>query len=180
MRVGLKVAGKIYTKVGDGGSTRTLAGESLKKNHPVIIANGKLDALQASLDFAEHHAESTSSKTLVEEIEFVQEKLWQTGGEVSAGKAGGIVKNPVEEKDVEKLEKWIDALSEGKDFKRFVRFHSQGGMKFNQARVQCREAEIALLPLLENGRIKPETFKFINRLSDFLYAVACKCESETK
>ncbi len=174
------VVAKIYTKVGDGGFTATLAGEMLKKNHPVVVANGKLDSLQASLDFARYVAEREGKTVVAGEIDFIQDRLRQAGGEISAGKTGGAVKNPVVEGDAEKLEKLIDAISEGKEFKRFVRFRTHAGMAFNEARVRCREAEIALVPLLESGRIRRELFKFVNRLGDFLYAAACDMESGFK
>ncbi|MFH1056839.1 MAG: ATP:cob(I)alamin adenosyltransferase [Candidatus Micrarchaeota archaeon] len=109
-------------------------------------------------------------------IDWIQEKLWQTGGEISFGKTAGPVKNPVSEKDVEKLEGWIDGLCGKTEFKRFVRFHDVLAMKFNDARVKCRKTEASLVPLLESKRIRPETFKFFNRLGDLLYAAACSCE----
>ena len=172
-----KMAGKIYTKAGDEGYTKTMAGEKLAKNDAVVIANGKIDSLQASLDAA--RLQCAQDESLAQKIDWVQEKLWQSGGEVSLGRTGGIVKNPVTQKDVEKLEGWIDGYCEGKEFRQFVRFHSAKAIALNESRVRCREAEIALLPLL-NKRITSETFRFFNRLGDFIYAASCDCEGAGK
>src|SRR3989344_1726600 len=151
---------KIYTKNGDLGFTKTLAGESVKKNDLVVIANGKIDSLQSSLDCAWLEC----GQEMRGQVEWVQEKLWQTGGEVSFARAGGTVKHPVEEKDVELLEKWIDEYCEGKEFKHFLRFHNRAAIAFNEARVRCREVERALVPLLDQEKIRPAAFKFFNRL----------------
>ncbi len=164
---------KLYTKFGDGGFTKTLAGGRLRKDDPAVIANGKIDSLQTALDAAR-----LGCKTLATEIDWVNEKLWQSGGEVSFARIGGPVKNPVVEEDVAKLEEWIDKLTEGKEFKNFIRFHSKRAVALNECRVRCREAEIALLPLLGEKKIRPVAFKFFNRLSDFLYAAACAFESK--
>ncbi len=171
------MAGKIYTKTGDEGYTKTMAGEKLAKNDAVIIANGKIDSLQASLDAA--RLQCVQDKSLADKIDWVQEKLWQSGGEVSLGRTGGIVKNPVTQKDVEKLEGWIDGYCEGKEFRQFVRFRSAEAIVLNESRVRCREAETALLPLL-GKRITSETFRFFNRLGDFIYAASCDCEGAGK
>jgi len=55
--------GKIYTKTGDEGFTKTLGGKRVKKNDAVIIANGKIDSLQASLDNAKRVCKNSSSDT---------------------------------------------------------------------------------------------------------------------
>ena len=164
---------KLYTGTGDSGFTKTLCGIKLKKNDPSIIAIGKIDSLQAALDNARSECKN---KTMQQAVDLVQEKLWQTCGEISFGRTGGPVKSPVEENDVRKLEGWIDGLCGKKEFTHFIRFHDILAMKFNDARVKCRKAEAALVPLLESKRIRPETFKFFNRLGDFLYAAACAFE----
>ncbi|HIH20656.1 TPA: ATP:cob(I)alamin adenosyltransferase [Candidatus Micrarchaeota archaeon] len=171
---------KIYTKKGDSGNTKTLAGGHVKKNSPVIVANGKLDSLQASLDAAKHECKGPKFKHLRDAIDSIQEKLWQTGGEVSFARVGGPVKNPVEEANVTQLEKWIDGLCAGKQFKHFIRVHSAAAIALNESRVRCREAEISLVPLLDQGKLRPVVFKYVNRLSDYLYAAACHCEGRKK
>ena len=168
---------KIYTRKGDEGFTKTLAGERIKKNSSVIIANGKIDSLQASLDQAKF---TCKDKQIRIAIDSIQEKLWQTGGEISFARVGGPVKSPVEEKNVVQLEKWIDQLTDGKNFRHFIRFNTPAAIALNEARVRCREAEIALVPLLEGNKIRPVVFKYINRLSDYIYAAACYCESSKR
>ena len=164
---------KLYTGTGDSGFTKTLCGIKLKKNDPSIIAIGKIDSLQAALDEARSECKN---KTMQQAEDLVQEKLWQTCGEISFGRTGGPVKSPVEENDVRKLEGWIDGLCEGKEFKHFIRFRNKAAIAFNEARVRSREAEIALLPMLEGKKLRPVAFKFFNRLGGWLYAVACKFE----
>ncbi|NUN11491.1 ATP:cob(I)alamin adenosyltransferase [Candidatus Micrarchaeota archaeon] len=161
---------KLYTRGGDEGETSDYAGRRIPKNHWTIVLNGSIDSLQASLDFCKHYSPANS-----ELIDFVQKKLWQTGGEVSLHGTGQKVNDFIVSEDVVSLEKWID--EQGVELKNFVRFSKEASLWFNEARVRCRELEVTMTPLYRQGTIRKEVFAFINRLSDLLFALAVKSEA---
>ena len=111
------------------------------------------------------------------QVEWVGKKLWQTGGEISLGKPGKNALDCVSVQDVKQLEGWIDNFGIENNF--FIRFTTRASVAANKARVACRETEIALVPLLEAG-LRREVFVYMNRLSDYLYALACWLEKEEK
>lgn len=161
---------KIYTRGGDLGETSDYAGQRIPKDHWIIRLNGKIDSLQAAIDFCNHYAPQHA-----ELLSFIQKKLWQTGGEVSLHGTGKNVTDFVTQEDVERIETEIDALLPETPHA-FVRFSTPSALWFNEARVRCRDLEVELTPLMRGASVRKEVFVFINRLSDLFYALAYKEE----
>jgi len=164
---------KIYTKVGDEGKTRTYSGQELPKDHAFVHIMGCIDSLLASLD-----ACLIPSEKHKEPIDTIQSTLWQTAGELSFDGQGKDVKKIVEQEDITFLESYIDENTP--DINHFVRFRTEQGVRLNEARVRCRRLERNLAPLLREEKIRPIVFKYINRLSDFLYVLSCEVEDELR
>lgn len=152
---------KVYTTNGDAGLTKDYAGNLLAKDDIVILANGKIDFLQSAIDM--------SMLLDVEHAPFLQEvqrKLWQASGEV-ANCPGECIISPITSDDLDKLEKYIDSLGEPPN--KFVRFTNEKSIWFNECRVRCRELETFLVKLLREGKLRPEIYKYVNRLSSLFF-----------
>jgi len=159
---------KIYTKTGDEGTTSKYDGTRVPKDDPWIILVAKVDALQGALDLA---FSSIKDKELLPILDNIQEKLWQTAGELSLGKKGKKVEKEITSKDIEDLEKHIDKYDQKKTY--FLRFRTESSARLNDARIRCRELEVKMTPFLRDGTVRTEVYKYINRLSDLLYILAC-------
>jgi cob(I)alamin adenosyltransferase len=161
----------IYTKKGDKGYASTLKGDKVPKNHEIIIITGKIDSLQSSLDSANIVIQDEEIKKIIFEI---NEKLWQTAGEISNQGLSEMIKKPITEQDILELEKHIDAHHPENTY--FIRFNKETSTRLNEARIRTRELEIALTKIFLENKLRPEVYKYINRLSDLMYALACKEE----
>ncbi|MCF7871460.1 ATP:cob(I)alamin adenosyltransferase [Candidatus Woesearchaeota archaeon] len=163
---------KVYTKVGDKGTTRTYSGKEIPKDDPIIIIGGKIDTLQASLDYAKIVLSDTE---IIEIIEDVQKKLWQSAGEISQ-EGTEKLKEPITEENITTLEQNIDKYNQKIDF--FIRFSKESSCRLNEARIRTRELEITMTQKHLEGKIRSEVYKYINRLSDLIYVLACKEEKQ--
>lgn len=163
---------KIYTKTGDKGTTSRYDGTRVPKDDQLIVAVAKIDSLLGALD----SSFIVVDKEFQEIINNFQEKLWQTAGEVSLGNKGKKVNNIINEKNVEELEKFIDKYHD--ENHSFVRFRSEAAVRLNESRIRCRKVEVALTPLFREGKIRPEVYQYINRLSDLLFVMACFCQNK--
>ncbi len=150
---------KAYTGTGDHGYTRTFDGRMLPKDHTIIIAEGKIDALLSALDLAKQ-----TNPVHTKDLEELTTKLWLMGGELS-GAAQAVKKE-----DVATLEKKIDSYGQPPDH--FIRFTKEGALWLNECRVRCREAESAVTPLLRTQTISPEFYTYMNRLSSYFFMLA--------
>lgn len=153
---------KAYTATGDSGFTADFSGQRLLKDDVVILVNGKIDSLQSAIDMA-LFLDSGNHKDV---LDLVQQKLWQASGEI-ANCPGECLNAPVTIKDLNFLENYIDSL--GEPPKKFVRFRNQNSMWFNECRVRCRELETFLVKLLREGNLRPEVYKYVNRLSSLFF-----------
>lgn len=167
----------IYTKTGDKGITKTLSGQTVPKNHCLIQINGELDSLQASIDkliaFSKYSQVLSEQKELLKTIQML---LWQLGGEISQKQTGRLVKRPIKEKDVKELEHNIDSFA--LDLMGFQRFTNLVSVDVNETRVRTRSFERTLTNYLEDAEIRYEVYQYINRLSDYFFALAVTVEKE--
>ena len=153
---------KVYTTLGDSGFTRDFSGAPLLKDNELILANGKIDSLQSALDMSlilsdEFHKEFLNN---------VQKKLWQAAGEI-ANCPSDCINSPITSQDLEDLELYIDSLGEPPN--KFVRFTNQRAIWFNECRIRCRELETHLVKLLRDNSLRPEIYRYINRLSSLFF-----------
>jgi len=167
---------KIYTKVGDKGTTKTLSGKDVIKNSCLISINGDIDFLQSALDKVIHYVNKLPKEYEVDSYRLsnIQKLLWQMGGEISAEGDLSFIKTPITEEDVTNLEVWIDEKK--LELSNFVRFTNFASMEVNEARVRVRHLERELVEYLYDKELRPEIFRFINRLSDYLFSLAVHIE----
>ncbi|MFT4261444.1 MAG: ATP:cob(I)alamin adenosyltransferase [Candidatus Woesearchaeota archaeon] len=159
---------KVYTKTGDKGTTLRYNGQRVPKDDESVIIVSLVDSLLGSLDLAIVSLTDTSKIRILESI---QTKLWQTAGELSRGSPTAKIKDEVKQKDIDELELLIDKYSI--DLKHFVSFRTESAARLNEARLRTRKLEVSLTKWLREKKVREEIYTYFNRLSDFLYVLAC-------
>lgn len=163
---------KPYTKKGDKGKT-TICGLAVEKNHPRLVILGALDELGSILGvaLALSKTEGLAFAPKLKILSEIQADLMEIGAEISV--KGRKVGEKLE-KRTEILEKEIDKF--WKDLPPLRNFILPGGGKagslLHLARAVCRRAEREIAALLQKEKIPLEILTYLNRLSDFLFALA--------
>ena len=158
---------KIYTKIGDKGTTRTLTGEEVSKDSSIIHLNGAIDSLQSIIDMLIRYSGDKDN-----ELGYIQTKLWQLGGEVSANSNDSLITTF----DIKLLENTIDKYMDGKDLRGFVRFTKILSTTANEARVRTRYLERKMVHYKDELNINNSSLVFINRLGDYFFAYSVNDE----
>jgi cob(I)alamin adenosyltransferase len=168
---------KIYTKTGDEGETSLLGGKRMSKSCIEMEVIGELDELNAALgvvlSFRAEQNEAEESLYLF--FQSIQRDLFKIGSEIAS------LQTPLNE-NIEKigenkileLENKIDELwSELPELKNFILpGGSAVGAHLHLARTVCRRAERQMVAFGKSALVRPELYKYLNRLSDFLFAAA--------
>ena len=182
---------KVYTRTGDAGKTRLAGGQQVWKDSLRVEAYGIVDELNSLVGVvrafnAEKVGTHAPAARLEEELRWVQNKLFDTGG-ILATAPGQSFKNmpQVTAQDVTRLERLIDECQ--KDLGPLKEFILPGGGKvsglLHQARTVCRGAERVCVRLSREEPVDAVILKFINRLSDTLFVLArwvAKTQGETE
>lgn len=159
---------RIYTKMGDKGKTFGCGCTMVNKDSLIVEINGEIDALLSSLDIVKAY---TNKPFIIGLIEKISRKLWQLAGELTLGIDNKKIVDPITENDVHWTEIQIDRLGEPPT--KFIRFSKKPSAFLNESRVRCRKLERLLVKYSrEEGHIRPEVQKYINRLSDLLFMMA--------
>lgn len=163
---------KIYTKTGDLGTTGLFGGGRVPKHHLRVAAYGAVDETNSFLGLA---AAYCPDPDLRQRIERVQGELFEVGADLATpldAKTSYVVRvNPAK---IESLEQEIDAWEE--ELPPLQNFILPGGSltgaTLHIARTVCRRAERAVAALAETEAIQPDTQRYLNRLSDWLFVLA--------
>ena len=177
---------KIFTKQGDSGDTTVYRGKRVSKTDLVVVANGAVDELNCSIGLAlsvmpkDEQFESFNRQLLT-----IQRLLFKLGYSISAVGASGEDASMdmfFEGQAVKTLEIWIEEIEEHSEpTKGFVipgGHHSAALL--HQARAICRRTERAVVTLHRNRNIDTQGLPFLNRLSDYLFVLACRINVLTK
>ncbi|HTA62975.1 MAG TPA: cob(I)yrinic acid a,c-diamide adenosyltransferase [Bacteroidia bacterium] len=168
------MAFKVYTKTGDKGQTSLIGGTRLPKQHIRIEAYGTVDELNSWIGLLRDQAiDERSIKTLLE----VQDRLFTIGSLLAADPEKNKMKLPdIKEEDIVLLEKEIDAMEETLPvMKSFVLPGGHTIVSYcHLARCICRRGERAVLRVAENEKVDELVYKYLNRLSDYLFVLSRK------
>lgn len=167
---------KIYTRTGDDGSTGLVGGERTVKDSLRVESYGDIDELNSYLGWARTAASVFEAlNPLSAKFAVLQNELFDIGAEL-ATPAGKETKgmHKLAEQQVSRLENWIDELISGLPaLKSFV---LPGGSELNSilhvGRCVCRRAERNILRLSRQESVSPVIIRYVNRLSDLLFAMA--------
>ncbi len=164
---------KIYTKSGDKGTTSLVGGARVSKSSVRLEAYGTLDELSAHIGIL--HATPASSPAIKQELEWIISRVMDCSA-ILASEDTTIAKLPqITTEHSLKLESWIDAHLDGlPQLKYFtLPLGASGGAQAHVARTVCRRAERRMIAVVEAGlEVPQEVNTFINRLSDYLYALS--------
>ncbi len=166
---------KLYTRTGDAGETGLFGGERLGKDHLRVQAYGEVDEANSQIGFARSLL-GEGQAVLDADLAAVQNALFDLGADLatrSGSPAEGKVRR-MQEADTAELEVWTDRYSEeGPEFAGFV---LPGGhpaaAALQVARAVVRRAERAVVALARVESVNPEALRYLNRLSDLLFAMA--------
>lgn len=165
---------KIYTKTGDKGET-SLIGGRVSKTDDRIEAIGSIDEANAMIGLAIHaiNTQNTGNfsalNTMKMRLTDIQHHLFDCGADMANAKKTPVYK--LQEKQVYKLERWIDAYNEvAPPLTRFILPAGSGAASFlHAARTVVRRAE---RQVIQAKCQNPYLQQFLNRLSDFLFVLA--------
>jgi cob(I)alamin adenosyltransferase len=161
----------LYTKNGDTGETQLYGGEQVSKTNPRLHAYGTVDELDAVIGVIVAEECSAQLRT---QLTIIQTSLFRLKADLATpqehvGRAVRIV-----EEDVTQLEKWIDAADA--KVPPLTQFILPGGTRtaaeLHLARTVCRRAERWVVALAKAERINMGCIRYLNRLSDCLFALA--------
>jgi len=164
---------RIYTRTGDGGTTRLAGGQEVSKDSRRIEAYGTVDELNSAIGAALSAGLDPGLKT---ELRRIQNELFHLGAELAVREEGEArVPGPrIESRHVLDLERLLDALtSELGPLENFILpGGSPGAALLHVARTVCRRAERLVVALSHDEAIGASTLRYLNRLSDALFAMA--------
>lgn len=166
---------RIYTRTGDGGTTRLATGETVSKSSARVEAYGAVDETNACLGLARAHLDDAELDAVLARI---QNELFDLGADLATpprpDEADGMVLR-VSEAQVARLEAEIDAFNDR--LPPLTSFVLPGGSAAASAlhlgRTVCRRAEREAVRLVEAGEpVSGPALRYINRLSDLLFVAA--------
>ena len=168
------MAFKIYTKTGDKGQTSLIGGTRIPKFDDRIEAYGTVDELNSHIGLIrDQQIEDNSRAILIE----VQDRLFTIGSLLAADPEKNKMALPqISESDIELLEKEIDKMNEvSPEMKHFVLPGGHTTISYcHIARCVCRRAERCVLRLNEQHPVDELIYKYLNRLSDYLFVLSRK------
>lgn len=165
---------KIYTKTGDVGETSLFGGRRVSKADLRIETYGTTDELNSWIGLVRDVNANESERTL---LKGVQDRLFTIGASLAADPDNHKLKTPdLHEADVTALENAIDEMD--KVLPALTHFVLPGGHQHvsycHIARTVCRRAERLAVALHHEAEVHPLVIKYLNRLSDYLFALSRK------
>lgn len=160
---------KIYTKGGDKGQTSLWDGERVEKDSLRVECYGTIDELNATLGMSRS---VTEDKEMKEIILGIQRKLFYVGGELATRKEDKKFYT-MQESDVVELETIIDnCIAKIDDVNKFIIAGSTlASAHLDFSRTVARRAERLIIQLSKLEDVNPILIKYVNRLSDAIYAI---------
>ena len=171
------VLSRIYTRAGDGGTTRLAGGESVDKDSARIRAIGAVDETNAAIGLGRLHLAGEARIEAI--LKRVQNDLFDLGADLATPDRGEpLPYEPLRivQSQVDRLERDLDGLNA--DLSPLTSFilpaGSAASAHLHLARTVCRRAECEAVALsrVEGETVSPAALKYLNRLSDLLFVAA--------
>ena len=165
----------IYTRTGDKGTTSLVGGERVPKYHQRLECYGTIDELNSFIGLL-------MSEDLPEEdrdfLRTIQHKLFTVGSYLAPNQESRelMVESRVHPETIERVEQEIDRLDNA--IPKMTAFILPGGSRSaslaHVCRTVCRRAERHIYRLSEEALVEEPVMCYINRLSDYFFALARK------
>ncbi|MCF0213332.1 MAG: cob(I)yrinic acid a,c-diamide adenosyltransferase [Muribaculaceae bacterium] len=166
---------KLYTRTGDKGTTALIGGVRVAKDNVRLEAYGTVDELNSHIGLVRCIAEECDPE-MAPIFKVIQNKLFNLGGYLATPADKTTTPRGLTDEDVADLERTIDVVDAVvTPLKNFV---LPGGCRqaaeVHIARTVCRRAERRIITLAAAEPVDEVVVRFVNRLSDFLFAYARK------
>lgn len=165
---------KLYTGVGDKGMTKLIGGASVSKDSDRVQTYGTTDELNTYVGLViSKLGDNAKFKDIVTDLLHIQSCLFDLGTDIANPNANANNLR-FDKQNIKWLEQEIDKFqNEPPEIKRFI---LPGGSEISSflqiCRTVTRRAERCLVTLSWSNDVPNQIEVFINRLSDFFYAVA--------
>jgi cob(I)alamin adenosyltransferase len=170
---------RIYTKAGDGGDTRLVGGQKVRKDALRIEAYGTVDELSACIGIARTQllapGAPAGADALAGVLARIQNELFNLGSDLATLPADRHPKQPViEARHVTALEHEIDGWNASLPELRSFVLPGGGAVAatLHLARTVCRRAERHIVRLRDAEPIGEQSLAYVNRLSDALFVMS--------
>lgn len=169
----------IYTKAGDKGGTSLFDNVKVSKDDVRVESYGTIDELGAFLGLAKNYVED---EDLYNTINKIQHKLFTVATNLATEDDNKVAHRILEDdiKDLEDIiDKYMGMIGNPTGF--IVNGSSTKSAYLHVARTVCRRGERRIVSLSGVAKVDPLVIKYVNRLSDAIYAMARYSEDkETK
>ncbi|WP_078553215.1 cob(I)yrinic acid a,c-diamide adenosyltransferase [Bacillus alkalicellulosilyticus] len=164
---------RLYTRTGDEGKTSVIGGR-LFKDDMRVEAYGTTDELNSFVGVAITQLDEKVFPDIQAELVKIQHELFDCGGDLAMVKETDKRSYKVTEDMITFLEERIDEyIKEAPELERFI---LPGGSPvaatLHVCRTITRRAERRITTLQLAGESNPIVLKYINRLSDYFFAIA--------
>jgi cob(I)alamin adenosyltransferase len=170
---------RIYTKAGDGGDTRLVGGQKVRKHSLRIEAFGTIDETSACIGLARTALLApdapVGADALATVLRRVQNELFNLGSDLATLPADRHPQQPlIEARHVSALESEIDDWNASLPELRSFILPGGGWVAayLHLARTVCRRAERLIVHLAETEEIGAQVLPYVNRLSDALFVMS--------
>ena len=169
---------KIYTRTGDSGETSLYDGARVPKDSIRVESYGTIDELNSSLGMARQYSTNDEITAILLKL---QRSLFNVAGEL-ATTVGDTFPEKINDDDVKWLEDtidhYLDLMNRDQVFQFIIPGSNLLSASLHVSRTICRRAERRILSLGEEAQVRPVLIKYVNRLSDALYAMARYSETD--
>ena len=169
---------KIYTRTGDSGETSLYDGARVPKDSIRVESYGTIDELNSNIGVARQHSEN---QEIVDILLQIQRSLFNVAGEL-ATTVGDSFPEKITDEDVKWLEEvidhFLDLMNRDEVFQFIIPGSNLLSATLHVSRTVCRRAERRILSLSEEAQVRATLIKYVNRLSDALYAMARYSETD--
>lgn len=163
---------KIYTKTGDKGTTALIGGTRVSKSDLRIEVYGTVDELNSYIGLVRDQEVNKGRLDILKEI---QDRLFTIGSTLATDpdKDTKMITPDLHEEDITLLEQEIDKYTSAvPPLRAFVLPGGHQSVSFcHVARCVCRRAERLAIRLQEVSVVDDRVIKYLNRLSDYLFAL---------